>query len=296
MDILLFGKNGQVGWELQRALAPLGNLIVVDRQSSEYCGDFENPAGLAETVRRIKPAVIVNATAYTAVDKAESEQDKARLVNAISIKALAEAAEEIGAWLIHYSTDYVFDGSGDRPWREEDATAPLNSYGQTKLEGEQAIVRTMTNYLIFRTSWVYAAKGNNFAKTMLKLAKERESLSVINDQFGAPTGAELIADCTAHAIRVALNSNSVAGIYHLIASGETTWHAYATRVIEFAKAQGAELQVKAINAVPTSAFPTPAKRPANSRLNTEKFQQTFGLNLPDWTVGVERMLLETLIK
>jgi len=239
--------------------------------------------------------VIVNATAYTAVDKAETEQDKAHVVNATSIEALAQAAEEIGAWLVHYSTDYVFDGSGDRPWREDDATAPLNVYGQSKLEGEQAIVRHMSRYLIFRTSWVYAAKGNNFAKTMLKLAKDRDSLSVINDQFGAPTGAELIADCTAHAIRVALKSNNLAGIYHLIASGETTWHAYASKVIEFAKAHGVELQVQAINAVPTSAFPTPAKRPVNSRLNTEKFQQAFGLNLPDWTVGVERMLLETLI-
>jgi len=295
MNILLFGKNGQVGWELQRALAPLGNLIVVDRQSTDYCGDFENPEGVAETVRKIKPAVIVNATAYTAVDKAESEQDKARLVNATSLKALAETAEEIGAWLIHYSTDYVFDGSGNQPWREDDATAPLNTYGQTKLEGEQAIVSNMTKYLIFRTSWVYAAKGNNFAKTMLKLAKDRESLSVINDQSGAPTGAELIADSTAHAIRVALKNQAVAGIYHLVASGETTWHAYATKVIEFARAQGVELQVQTINAVPTSAFPTPAKRPANSRLNTEKFQQAFGLNLPNWMVGVERMLLETLI-
>ncbi|PZL97220.1 dTDP-4-dehydrorhamnose reductase [Pantoea graminicola] len=296
MDILLFGKNGQVGWELQRALAPLGTLTVVDRHSKEYCGDFENPEGIAETVHRLKPAVIVNATAYTAVDKAESEQDKARLVNATSIKALAEAAEEIGAWLIHYSTDYVFDGSGAEPWSEEDPTAPLNIYGQTKLEGEQAIVRTMTKYLIFRTSWVYAAKGNNFAKTMLKLAKDRETLSVINDQFGAPTGAELIADSTAHAIRVALNDNGVAGIYHLIAAGETTWHAYASKVIEFAKQQGTELSVQAINPVPTSAFPTPARRPGNSRLNTAKFQRTFGLTLPDWTSGVERMLLETLIK
>lgn len=294
MDILLFGKNGQVGWELQRALAPLGNLIVVDRHSRDYCGDFEKPEGVAETVRKIKPAVIINATAYTAVDKAESEQDKARLVNATSIAALAEAAEEIGAWLIHYSTDYVFDGSGDRPWREEDATAPLNVYGQTKLEGEQAIVNNMSKYLIFRTSWVYAAKGNNFAKTMLKLAKDRDTLSVINDQFGAPTGAELIADSTAHAIRVALNDSSVAGLYHLIAAGETTWHAYATSVIDFAKQQGVELNVQVINPVPTSAFPTPARRPANSRLNTEKFQQTFCLTLPDWQKGVERMLLETL--
>ncbi|ORM53627.1 dTDP-4-dehydrorhamnose reductase [Pantoea conspicua] len=294
MNILLFGKNGQVGWELQRALAPLGNLIVVDRHSSDYCGDFENPRGIAETVRKLKPAVIVNATAYTAVDKAESEQDKARLVNATSIEALAQAAEEIGAWLIHYSTDYVFDGSGEEAWLEDDATAPLNVYGQTKLEGEQAIARCMTRYLIFRTSWVYAAKGNNFAKTMLKLAKERETLSVINDQFGAPTGAELIADSTAHAIRSALNDDNVAGTYHLIAAGETTWHAYASKVIEFAKEQGVELKVQVINPVPTSAFPMAAKRPANSRLNTEKFQHTFGLTLPDWTLGVERMLLETL--
>jgi dTDP-4-dehydrorhamnose reductase len=294
MNILLFGKNGQVGWELQRALAPLGNLVVVDRHSSDYCGDFENPQGIAETVRQLKPAVIVNATAYTAVDKAESEQDKARLVNATSIEALAKAAEEIGAWLIHYSTDYVFDGSGEQAWLEDDATAPLNVYGQTKLEGEQAIARCMTRYLIFRTSWVYAAKGNNFAKTMLKLAKERETLSVINDQFGAPTGAELIADSTAHAIRVALKDNSVAGIYHLVAAGQTTWHDYASKVIEFAKKQGLDLKVQTINPVPTSAFPTPAKRPANSRLNTQKFQHTFGLTLPDWTSGVERMLLETL--
>lgn len=296
MDILLFGKNGQVGWELQRALAPLGNLTVVDRHSTDYCGDFENPQGVAETVRRIKPAVVVNATAYTAVDKAESEEDKARLINATSIKALAEAAEETGAWLIHYSTDYVFDGSGAEPWSEEDPTAPLNIYGQTKLEGEQAIVRSMTKYLIFRTSWVYAAKGNNFAKTMLKLAKDRETLSVIDDQFGAPTGAELIADSTAHAIRVAINNSGVAGIYHLIAAGETTWHAYASKVIEFARQHGAELKVQAINPVPTSAFPTPARRPGNSRLKTAKFQRTFALTLPDWTSGVERMLLETLVK
>lgn len=294
MNILLFGRNGQVGWELQRALAPLGNVTVVDRHSQDYCGDFKNPAGIAETVRKLRPAVIVNATAYTAVDKAESEQDEARLVNATSVEVLAQAAEETGAWLVHYSTDYVFNGSGEQPWREEDATAPLNVYGQTKLEGEQAIIRHMTRYLIFRTSWVYAAKGNNFAKTMLKLAKDRESLSVINDQFGAPTGAELIADSSAHAIRVALNNNGVAGVYHLIASGETTWHAYASEVIAFAKKQGIELSVQAINPVPTSSFPTPARRPANSRLNTDKFQRTFGLNLPDWKSGVERMLLETL--
>jgi len=294
MNILLFGTSGQVGWELQRALAPLGKLTIVDRQSADHCGDFENPAGIAETVRELCPDVIVNATAYTAVDKAESEQERARLVNATSIEALAQAAEDIGAWLVHYSTDYVFDGSGEQPRNEEDVTAPLNVYGQTKLEGEQAIIRHMSRYLIFRTSWVYAAKGNNFAKTMIRLAKERETLSVISDQFGAPTGAELIADSTAHAIRVALNNDKVSGIYHLVAAGETTWHAYASQVIEFAKKQGVDLKVQAINPVPTSAFPTPARRPANSRLNTDKFQRTFGLTLPDWTSGVKRMLIETL--
>jgi len=295
MNILLFGKNGQVGWELQRALAPLGNLMVVDRHSSDYCGDFENPQGIAETVRKLKPAVIVNATAYTAVDKAESEQDKARLVNATSIEALAQAAEEIGAWLVHYSTDYVFNGSGEHPWREEDATAPLNVYGQTKLEGEQAIVRNMTKYLIFRTSWVYAARGNNFAKTMIRLATDREVMTVINDQFGAPTGADLIADCTAHAIRIALDKPQVSGLYHLIASGTTTWFDYAGKVIEQARRKGIKLNVKNINPVESDAFPTPAKRPSNSRMDTSKFTNTFALSLPAWETGVNRLIDELYV-
>ena len=296
MDILLFGKNGQVGWELQRALAPLGNVIALDSRSSEYCGDFNNPQGVADTVKRLKPKIIVNAAAYTAVDKAENEPDSARCVNALAVTEIAKAAKEVGAWFIHYSTDYVFNGQGTTPWSESDETGPLNTYGVTKLEGEEGIKQHCSQYLIFRTSWVYAARGNNFAKTMLKLAKDRETLSVINDQFGAPTGADLIADCTAHAIKVALNDDdgSVAGIYHLIASGETTWHAYASKVIEFIKQQGVELNVKKIIPVPTSSFPTPAERPANSRLNTEKFQRTFNLILPDWQKGVERMLVEIL--
>lgn len=292
MDILLFGKNGQVGWELQRALAPLGKLIALDRHSAEYCGDFENPQGIAETVRKLQPTVIVNATAYTAVDKAESDEEKAQLVNATAVEFLAKAAEECGALLVHYSTDYVFNGSGDKPWNEDDATEPMNVYGETKRQGEQAIALNMSKYLIFRTSWVYAARGNNFAKTMIRLAKDRETLSVINDQFGAPTGADLLADSTAHAIRVALVKPEVSGLYHLIASGTTTWFEYAGMVIAQARAKGVELQVQTINPVETAAFPTPAKRPNNSRLNTTKFRETFGLVLPEWEAGVTRLIDE----
>ncbi|WP_449577064.1 dTDP-4-dehydrorhamnose reductase [Lelliottia nimipressuralis] len=292
MNILLFGKTGQVGWELQRALAPLGNLIALDVQSKDYCGDFSNPEGIAETVRAIKPDVIVNAAAHTAVDKAESERDFAELLNATSVEAIAKEAAKIGAWVVHYSTDYVFPGDGETPWQETDATEPLNVYGQTKLNGEKALQANCAKHLIFRTSWVYAGKGNNFAKTMLRLAKERTELSVINDQIGTPTGAELLADCTAHAIRVALAKPEVAGLYHLVASNTTTWYDYAALVFEQAREAGIELAIEKLNAVPTSAYPTPAKRPQNSRLNTEKFQRNFDLVLPSWDIGVKRMLAE----
>jgi dTDP-4-dehydrorhamnose reductase len=196
MKILLFGKGGQVGWELQRSLAPLGEVVALDFDSVDLCGDFTQPQGLAHTIRRVRPDVIVNAAAHTAVDQAESEPERARTINALAPGVLAEEARTLGAWLVHYSTDYVFDGSGSRPWRETDTPAPLNVYGKTKLEGEQMIVAGCDRHLIFRTSWVYAARGGNFAKTMLRLAQERESLSVIDDQFGAPTGAELLADVT----------------------------------------------------------------------------------------------------
>ncbi len=292
MNILLFGKTGQVGWELQRALAPLGTVTAVDLKSTTYCGDFSNPEGVAETVRRVRPDVIVNAAAHTAVDKAETEREFAELLNATSVEAIAVEAEKLGAWLIHYSTDYVFPGTGETPWLETDAVAPLNVYGETKLAGEKAVQENCTKHLIFRTSWVYAGKGNNFAKTMLRLAKDRPELSVINDQFGAPTGAELLADCTAHAIRTALHKPEVAGLYHLVASGTTTWHDFAALVFAEAKAAGMELAIEKLNAVPTSAYPTPARRPTNSRLNTEKFQRQFDLVLPDWQVGVKRMLDE----
>ncbi|MGL5605400.1 MAG: dTDP-4-dehydrorhamnose reductase [Plesiomonas sp.] len=296
MRILLLGKNGQVGWELQRALALLGDIVAVDFDSTDYCGDFSQPDGIASTVRSVKPDVIVNAAAHTAVDKAESEVEFARLLNATTVAVLAAEAEALGAWLIHYSTDYVFDGNGDNPWLETDAPAPLNVYGLTKLEGEQAIQAVCHKHLIFRTSWVYAARGNNFAKTMLRFGKERTTMSVINDQFGAPTSAELLADCTAHAIRTALAKPEVAGLYHLIASGTTTWFDYADLVFAEARKHGVELAVTQLNAVTTDEFPTPATRPHNSRLNTTRFQQTFGLVLPQWQDGVKRMLTEILGK
>ena len=295
MKILLLGKNGQVGWELQRSLAPLGDLIALDRHS-EPCGDLSQPQRLAETVRALRPDVIVNAAAHTAVDKAESEVELTRTLNATAPAALAQAAAETGAWLVHYSTDYVFDGSGTRAWQEGDATGPLGVYGQTKLEGEQAIAASGCRHLIFRTSWVYAARGGNFAKTMLRLAQERERLTVIDDQHGAPTGAELIADVTAHAIRTAMQQPQVSGLYHLVAGGETSWHGYASHAIAQARALRPDLpwKVGEIAPVPTSAFPTPARRPLNSRLNTQKLQQTFGLNLPHWQMGVDRLLTEIL--
>ena len=298
LKILLLGKNGQVGWELQRSLAPLGEVLALDRHSTPHCGDLSQPERLAQTVRDWRPDVIVNAAAHTAVDKAESEPDVARCLNATAPAALAQAAAEIGAWLVHYSTDYVFNGQGDQAWQEGDATGPLGVYGQTKLEGEQAIAASGCKYLIFRTSWVYAARGGNFAKTMLRLAGERERLTVIDDQHGAPTGADLIADVTAHAIRQAMAkpAPSLAGTYHLVASGETSWHGYASHVIDQARAIQPKhaLKVSDIAPVPTSAFPTPAQRPLNSRLSTRKLQQAFGLVLPPWQQGVNRMLTEIL--
>ena len=294
IKILLLGKNGQVGWELQRSLAPLGEVIALDAKSLDYCGDFTNLDGLAQTIREIAPDVIVNAAAHTAVDKAESEPELARTINALAPAVLANEAKRIGAWLVHYSTDYVFDGSGETARLETDATGPLSVYGETKLEGENAIVASGCKHLIFRTSWVYAARGGNFAKTMLKLAQERDALKVINDQIGAPTGADLLADVTAHAIRKALASPEVSGLYHLVASGETSWHGYASLVIEHARRAGVEIKVAtdAIQAVPTSSFPTPAKRPLNSRLNTNKLQNSFDLVLPSWQSGVTRLLAE----
>jgi len=300
----LLGCNGQVGWELQRSLAPLGELWALGSRTTDnpqgLCADFTQLDALAQTVRTIRPDVIVNAAAHTAVDKAESEPERAHMLNAQALGVLATEAQRLGALLVHYSTDYVFDGSGERPWREDDATGPLNVYGQTKLAGELAVAQC-ARHLIFRTSWVYAARGGNFARTMLRLAREREVLQVIDDQIGAPTGAELLADVTAHAIRQATASSSastdLSGIYHLAAGGFTSWFDYANHVITLARqAEQADTAIKikahTITPVSTSAFPTPARRPHNSRLDTRKLQTTFGLTLPPWQTGVNRMLKE----
>lgn len=297
MKILLLGRGGQVGWELQRSLAVLGDLVALDfdpaANPDRLCGDFSDLAGLAETVRRVRPDVIVNAAAHTAVDKAESEPDLARTLNALAPGVLAAEANKLGAWLVHYSTDYVFDGSGDKPWVEDDAKTPLNVYGQTKLEGELAVANC-PRHLILRTSWVYAARGGNFAKTMLRLAAERESLSVIDDQFGAPTSAELLADVTAHALRAAMARPELAGVYHCVAGGETSWHAYACFVLAQARALGWALKAgpEQVAPVATAHYPTPARRPLNSRLSTAKLQAAFGLQLPHWQAHAGRMLQE----
>jgi dTDP-4-dehydrorhamnose reductase len=294
MKLLLLGANGQVGWELQRSLAPLGEVVCVDRRSTG--GDLAQPETLAKVVRTLRPDVIVNAAGYTAVDKAESEPELARLINSAAPAELAREAATSGAWLVHYSTDYVFDGSGDAPRREDAPTAPLNVYGRTKLEGEQLIASSGCSCLILRTSWVYAARGNNFARTMLRLAGERDRLTVVDDQIGAPTGADLLADVTAHMLRTAMFRPEVAGVYHVVAAGETSWHGYARFLIERAREHGRVIRVspESIAPVPSSAFPTPARRPLNSRLDTGKLRAAFGLALPPWQAGVERLLAEWL--
>ncbi len=297
MKIVLLGKNGQVGWELQRALAPLGELIALDRSGlNEWCGDLSYPQKLYQTIIDISPDIVVNASAYTAVDLAETDQKNADLINHITVAKIAEACAKIDALLVHYSTDYVFDGLGIRAFKEDDEIHPLNVYGLTKAHGEKAIQASGCNHLIFRTSWVFAAKGKNFMKTMLNLAQQREELSIIDDQIGAPTSAELIADVTAYSLIQVLNDKSKSGIYHLVASGETSWFEYAKYVFEQAENEGLDLAVKKVNPIPTTAYPTPAKRPHNSRLNNHKIQQSFHLVMPEWKVHVKRTVTELLSK
>lgn len=297
--ILVLGATGQIGWELQRSLAPLGEVAPLTRgwdSNRACCGDLADADGLRDAVHRIRPSIIVNAAAYTAVDSAESEPERARAVNTIAPGVLSELARKTGALFVHYSTDYVFDGSGDNPWHEDSLTAPLSVYGVTKRDGEDLVRASGAQHLIFRTSWVYAARGRNFARTMLRLAQEREQLSVVDDQWGAPTGADLIADVTAHAIRQVLHRPECAGTYHLSAAGTTSWHGYTRFVIDTALTLKTDLVFKAkdVIAVPTIAFPTLARRPLNSRLNTTRLRDTFGLTLPHWQVGVRRMLAEIL--
>lgn len=296
MKILLLGKDGQVGWELQRALAPLGTVTAFDRHGC----DLADGEAVRKCVREAKPDVIVNAAAYTAVDRAESERDLAWAINATAPGLLAEEARAQGATLVHYSTDYVFDGTKAGAYVEEDATAPMSEYGASKLAGEEAILASGCRHLIFRTSWVYAARGGNFARTMLRLARDRDSLRVVGDQFGAPTSAEMIADVTAHCLRdvARADGESKLGLYHLVASGETTWHGYAQYVLQLAQGAGLALRCppEQVQSIATTDYPTPARRPANSRLNTNKLQNAFGLCLSEWTVHAQHALEEIFVQ
>ncbi len=313
--ILLLGKNGQVGWELQRSLAVVGALIALDRlglspeqadglfdglglppPSAPLCGDLMDLDGLRRTVEAVRPHVIVNAAAYTAVDRAESELDLAHRINAEAPGALAQAAAACGAWLVHYSTDYVFDGSGDRPWREDDPPGPLSVYGRTKLAGEDAIRASGCRHVILRTQWVYGVRGGNFARTMLRLARERDVLRVVADQWGAPTGADLIADVTAHIVhRLLHGGDAPSGTYHLAAAGATTWHGYATALLASARQRWPDAGWRVQEMVPVTStdYPTPARRPLNGRLDTTRLQHTFGLHLPSWEAGVQRWVTAT---
>lgn len=294
MKILLLGKNGQVGWELQRSLATLGPIIACDRGRA----NFEDPASLRDLVKNEAPNIIVNAAAYTAVDKAESDATRARLVNTNSVAVLAEEAARSKAWLVHYSTDYVFDGSQNTPYSESDMTSPQSIYGLTKRDGENAIVASGCQHLVLRTSWVFAARGSNFAKTMLRLATERDELKVVCDQIGAPTSAELIADVTALCLHKIIHGEThgatASGIYHLAASGETSWHGYAQTILQQAVDHGIALKTapRDVQPIPACDYPLPAKRPANSRLDTHKLRTTFDVVLPPWQYHVERLVAE----
>ncbi len=296
MKILLLGKDGQVGWELQRALAPLGDVITCNRHEA----DLEQPETLRQLVRSIAPNIVVNAAAYTAVDRAESEPERATRINAESVGVLAEEVKKLGGWLVQYSTDYVFDGNKHGAYLETDSTAPQSVYGASKRAGELAIDAVDCKHLILRTSWVFATRGNNFAKTMLRLAKDRKELKVVCDQIGAPTSAELIADVTALALhRLAYDqplAERASGTYHLVADGEVSWHGYAQFVIAEALRHGANLSAVPERVLPivTAEYPLPAHRPINSRLNTQKLRNTFGITLPSWQMHVQRMVTEII--
>lgn len=301
MKILLLGKNGQVGWELQRALQPLGEVIALDRSTSldGLSGDLANFDQIKQTIEKVQPNIIVNAAAYTAVDKAESDQENADLINHLAVKNLAELCQTHHILLIHYSTDYVFNGEGTKAWSESDLTDPVNLYGNTKRLGEISLEQSGCAFINFRTCWVYGSHGNNFIKTMLKLASNREELSIIHDQIGAPTGAALIADVTAQVLKHyslmdAQQQKNLLGHYHLAAAGECSWFDYAQYVFELAKQKGQSLAIQKVNAIETVAYPTPAKRPLNSRLNTNKLQANFKIHLPNWKLGVAQVLEEII--
>jgi dTDP-4-dehydrorhamnose reductase len=292
MKLLILGGDGQVGWELRRSLSILGEVVAFGRSDI----DFAHPDAMAKIILTIQPNVIVNAAAYTAVDRAEAEPDLARVVNAHAVEVLARLAARLGAWLVQYSTDYVFDGTGDRPFKETDIPNPLNIYGVTKREGELAIESSQCKHLIFRTSWVYSSRGSNFLRTMMQLGLERKVLRVVADQVGAPTGADLIADVTAQALHRLSSTNdlSLGGIYHLTAAGETSWYDYARYIVEQVVNTGfaSHEAIAKIEPITSDEYPTPARRPLNSRLDTGKLKQHFGVELPNWRSGVYRSIVE----
>ena len=293
--ILLLGANGQLGHELATALHALGEVKALTRAQADLSQPDVLRATLAHITHSFVPTVIVNAAAYTAVDKAESEPDVAHAVNALSVGVLGEVAQQCGATVLHYSTDYVFDGSGKKPWQETDVPHPLSVYGQSKLAGEQALAHACARHVVLRTSWVVGTHGGNFLKTMLRLAAERDSLRVVADQAGVPTSTALLAKVTVQIIQALQSADAHDprwGVYHLAAGGETTWHAYAQYVIAGAQARGAVLKAtpEAVHPITTAEYPLPAPRPLNSRLNTHKVQHTFGLELPDWQHGVDGIL------
>lgn len=300
MKIILLGKDGQVGWELQRALQPIGEVIALNRAvKNGQSGDITDFDAMRSLFESQKPDVVVNASAYTAVDKAEEDVDACELVNHLAVDHLAKLCQQYSSLLVHYSTDYVFDGSGNKPWLETDIPTPINQYGISKRNGELAIERSGCQFLNFRTSWVYSVHGNNFIKTMLRLAKTKESLSIVFDQIGTPTGAALIADVTAHAIhhykaQSDTQKTQLIGHYHLTASGYTSWYEYAKFIFDTACELQCKLAIKDTDAVSTAQYPTPANRPLNSRLNTEKLKKTFNLHLPPWQSGVEHALQELI--
>ena len=293
MIILLFGKNGQVGWELNRSLQPLGEVVALGREEA----DFSNPESLRDIVQNINPDVIVNAAAYTAVDKAEDEEDLATVINGVAPGVLAEEALKLKALLVHYSTDYVFDGTKNDPYEETDEPSPINVYGRTKLAGELAIQSSGCEYLIFRTSWVYASRGHNFLLTILKLAKERDELSIVADQIGSPTSARLISETTILCLQQAVKEKQAGAfwsdLYHLTTSTSTSWHGFSEEIVNIAsRALDSQLKVKSIKAIPTSGYPTPAKRPMNSQLSLNKLETVFAIEMPDWRKTLELCIEE----
>jgi len=293
MKILLFGKNGQLGWELNRSLQAFGDIVALDVDEA----DFSEPENLRQVVQQVKPDVICNAVAYTAVDKAETEEALAMNINGIAPGVLAEEALKLGALLLHYSTDYVFDGRKTSPYVETDTPNPLNAYGRTKLAGEIAVQSSNCNYLILRTSWVYASRAQNFLLTMLKLAQEREMLSIVSDQVGSPTSARLISDTTVLCLQQAIKERHAgifsSDLYHLTNSGHTSWFGFTEEIVGQASSQlGVKLALKELKAIPTSEYPTPAIRPMNSQLDLAKLESVFTVKMPDWKKSLSICMAE----